>query len=77
MHRDTEGPLRYTALLGSLNCWLCGSTTFADCDIAVHRNYANARYGCSACDAAPGEACHPGCRAASTVFDLLNVLQQA
>lgn len=77
MNRTSEESLRYVALLGSLNCWLCGSATFADCDMSVHTEYANARYECSACGALPGAPCAPACAAATTVLGLLEVLQGA
>lgn len=75
MHSSPDDPLRYRALLGSLSCWLCGSGAFADCDLAAHQQYANARYACSACQAGAGEICRPDCPAATTTADFIDVVQ--
>ncbi len=72
---ERTDPLRHSALLGSLTCWLCGSGAFTECDIAAHQEYANARYACSDCGAGAGEECRPECTAATTLLDFIGVVQ--
>ncbi len=72
---ERTDPLRHSALLGSLNCWLCGAGAFMDCDITAHQEYANARYSCSVCSAPADEVCRPECTAANTLVDFLEAVQ--
>ena len=74
MPADRTDPLRFSALLGSLNCWLCGAGAFTECDLTAHQEYANARYPCSACSAGAGEICRPDCPAANTLQDFIEVI---
>ncbi len=67
-------PLRHTATLGSLNCWLCGAGPFTECDVVAHQAYANSLFSCTACGAEAGDVCAPKCSAANTVLDALSAV---